>query len=1133
MSKYLMLLMGFILVSVPAWAAQPFEPIQPDPVLETWRWRSYPELKGLGLQCMVEDQDGNMWFGVNDGVRIYDGLTWTTYTAEHGLVGAPVVRLCATRDGSVYAGTEAGISRFKDGIWTRVLPLEADQLWGVADLIAGSDGSLWAGTWWGALQIQGETWTFYTIERYQNWIKKSLPQAQVVVLPNKMATNKKNNPHEGLGISMNNGFILSVFPGGPAETAGLEVGDRIIAVDGNTEMLDTSKPTGTVLKLTVKRNHSASPIEMAITTKKIEGSSIHFWICNVFEDEQNRMWFGLNEGKILCYAPTIGMVSKRDSASGSAWQSYTEAEGLREGQTPQLAQTLDGDIWAVYHQGGGRVNRFDGQKWTPLELQDIGGSDNGTSILVTQDGTLWIGGSGGMLSAYRSGKWHFYTPPDLPTPRTRIFDMLTHTDGSLWLAYRGQEAVRFDHTRDHWLTFKGLQFQCETPEGMQWFVSKDEGIVTYDTAQKTWTRYGVEDGLMEDPRRLILTRNGLIWATGSHGDVAATASFNGQRWAMQKHPKVSKNLDLRAGAYESKDGTLWIGGNWSGHPLGGVLRLTEQTWVHVPPPDVPGLVYGIGQSVDGILWFGGEYLSRYDGKNWTISYEPKELSSPGDWIDAMYTTPEGILWLGSRNYGVFQYDGKVWTRYDTRHGLADSRVHDIYQTLDSSIWVSTEKGVSRFDGKTWLTQALHPDLAKNIEKQGLRQTQDGALWINQDGEGAWQTTRLTPDSDPPETEITLSLDEVSQPGNTTLAWTGSDPWRVTPEEDVQFAYRLDKGKWSPFSTTKNHIFQTLPSGEHTFEVKARDQNFNEDPTPAIAHFTVIPPIWQQPWFIGLMIALLGSIGFQTGRVIQRDRRLQIANQKVIEEMEKELQVAHDMQMSLLPESAPPVVGVDLSGICIPANHVGGDYYHYVFLDDAKTKLAVIVADVSGHAMQAATVALRFSDILRYEVQGRDDATEILEGLDKSLKGQIQSNMFVTCGIGVMNLTQNSLTFASAGSPEVYHFQHKTSKVETLGVTGIPLGMTLPDLGDMKAFNSTEIDLKSGDVVVFVSDGIEEACDHTEELYGQERLISIIHQYSLEKASAEKLRDAILSDVRQFLGDVPQEDDLTVVVLRVK
>ena len=92
-----------------------------------------------------------MWFGFNDGVRVYDGLTWTTYTLEHGIAGAPVLRLFATQDGSVYASTEVGISRFKDGTWTRVLPLEADQLWDVADLMEGSDGSLWTGTRWGAL----------------------------------------------------------------------------------------------------------------------------------------------------------------------------------------------------------------------------------------------------------------------------------------------------------------------------------------------------------------------------------------------------------------------------------------------------------------------------------------------------------------------------------------------------------------------------------------------------------------------------------------------------------------------------------------------------------------------------------------------------------------------------------------------------------------------------------------------------------------------------------------------------------------------------------------------------------------------------------------------------------------------
>ncbi len=69
------------------------------------------------------------------------------------------------------------------------------------------------------------------------------------------------------------------------------------------------------------------------------------------------------------------------------------------------------------------------------------------------------------------------------------------------------------------------------------------------------------------------------------------------------------------------------------------------------------------------------------------------------------------------------------------------------------------------------------------------------------------------------------------------------------------------------------------------------------------------------------------------------KTVEAAQQRVIEEMEKELQVAHDMQMSLLPESAPSLEGIDLSGVCIPANHVGGDYYSYVFLDDDKTKLS--------------------------------------------------------------------------------------------------------------------------------------------------------------------------------------------------
>jgi len=69
MLKYLTVL--WVLLAIECWAVQPYEPLQPDPVLEPWRWRSFPELKGFGLQCMAEDQNGTMWFGLDEGVRSY------------------------------------------------------------------------------------------------------------------------------------------------------------------------------------------------------------------------------------------------------------------------------------------------------------------------------------------------------------------------------------------------------------------------------------------------------------------------------------------------------------------------------------------------------------------------------------------------------------------------------------------------------------------------------------------------------------------------------------------------------------------------------------------------------------------------------------------------------------------------------------------------------------------------------------------------------------------------------------------------------------------------------------------------------------------------------------------------------
>ena len=857
-----------LLSIVEAWAVQPYQPVQPDPVLEPWRWRSFPELKGHGLQCIAEDREGNMWFGIADGVIRYDGLNWTTFTLEDGPQEGSVNALCVARDGSVYAGTYQGIYRFKDGIWTHAFVPEEVQNLHVTDLLEASDGRIWAGTGYGALCLAQEKPQLYTI--VETWQRYPNLHSQVVlsVVPDEMAYVYVPRPYEGIGISQTNGNITRVFPGGPAEAAGLAKGDSIIAVDGVSEAAVERGQAGTWVTLTILRGEQPDTLEVKIQRRRIEQQSVRsFWVYDLFEDREGVMWFGLRRREVVRYDTRV------QAGDTTAWRHYTAEHGLDIGSRPRIAQTRDGTIWigSVFE---GDLNRFDGTTWTHFSLKDLGGSGEKSSLLETDNGTLWVGGSGA-LYAYRNSAWTVYEEPALPIPAVRIVGLLEASDEALWLACSGQEAVRLDLSASRWTTYEGLSFQCETPDGAHWYVSQDSGVVRFEPTDNIWMRYGIEDGLMDAPNRLVKTRKGTLWASGSHDSTAATARFDRKVWSRQTHPKLSWSIDERA-VFESADGVLWFGAHVDlssekGH-LGGMLQFDGETWTH--HYNGPSYSYGLGQTSDGTLWSGGYGLTFFDGQVWRYVEEPEKLRQ--SFIDVVYSTPEGALWVGHRSYGAFHYDGQTWTRYGAQQGLSDGLIRSILQTDDGSVWIGTNKGMSRYDGQTWTTDVLPSELIPVNAGAGLRKAQDG-LWINRSVKNKMLTTHVKLDTNPPETEITLSLDRVSQPGNTVLSWQGDDPWRETPKAELRFAWRRNGEPWSPFTLETNHVFLSLPSGNHTFEVKARDRDFNEDPTPAVVMFTVIPPVWQQPWFIGLEIVLLSGIILQTTRVIRRGRRLQEAN----------------------------------------------------------------------------------------------------------------------------------------------------------------------------------------------------------------------------------------------------------------
>lgn len=884
------------------WAKKPYVPVSPDPVQEPWRWQTFPELNGLGLQCMAVGKDGVMWFGVNDGVMRYDGLSWTLFTTDDGLVGVPVIELFVADNGDVYAGSDEGISRFQLHVakaseeqrWARVFPPKGQLPWSVYSIVESQDGSLWASTGWGALNIREDEYVLYTTEDMVTSIRDVTPWLTFRWVPEAVAPERRWRKGPGMrviqGIAPLSAVVWATAPNGPADRAGIRVGDHILAVNHHPRVTNNQidGETGSSVTFLVNRVAEKDTVEVTVTREHIVGTFRDFQVASVFEDRAGHLWFGMGTrihgGEVVRYQPD------REGGENGQWKLFDISDGLHQEDSgfPRFGQDASGRIWVIMSHPQVGVQYYDGKRWYHHSFYSLdqekglsgalSWADTHMSIHEISDGSIWIGGHGGRLHTRKDGRWQVYAFPDVPISQVRIIDIVEDGQGVIWMAGMAQVAASLDYKTGRWQSYDNLHFQCETRDGRLWFLTSEYKLVCFDG--QVWSEFGSEDGVMDQVNGLIEMQNGQLWAFGTHDGVAATEVLDGQRW-VKRHLHTNFADGVHPGAVAESDlGHLWIGAgskaNGSGHFLGGVMQFDGQKWHHFAPPETPHYVYGLGQFRTGEMWAGGSSLRRFDGEKWSAVLGPPELVRWGasGTIDVMVIDQQGSTWLGTRGYGIFQYDGEHWIRHNVQNGLADNTIKAIHETSDGDMWVGTNKGVSRFDGHTWTTHALPSELAP-IANYGLRVGRDGAIWINRSG--TFETIRYMPDQEAPETRMVEWVPEVAQPGNVTLSWQGADLWERTASEDLQYAWRLDEGAWSAFAYHTSKTLLEVASGHHTFEVKARDRDFNEDPIPAKVAFTVIPPVWQQTWFLGLMLLLVGGIGLQTFRVITRDKRLQLAN----------------------------------------------------------------------------------------------------------------------------------------------------------------------------------------------------------------------------------------------------------------
>jgi len=237
------------------------------------------------------------------------------------------------------------------------------------------------------------------------------------------------------------------------------------------------------------------------------------------------------------------------------------------------------------------------------------------------------------------------------------------------------------------------------------------------------------------------------------------------------------------------------------------------------------------------------------------------------------------------------------------------------------------------------------------------------------------------------------------------------------------------------------------------------------------------------------------------------------------EIERDLEVAHEVQRSFLPERPPQLDGYRFFNYYQPANHVGGDYYDYITLPDGR--VAVIVADVVGHGVAASLLMAKIAAEARFCLASESDVGVAVGKLNKAITG-LNLDRFITMIMSVIDPGTHEVAIVNAGHMAPL-YRKKDGALEEPGneVAGLPLGII-----EEVVYAVHLISLSAGESLTMYTDGINECCNPSGAMYGINRVRK--HVAAAENGMPDQLGKAIIEDVRGYLAGATQDDDMCLV-----
>ena len=786
-----------------------------------------------------------------------------------------------------------------------------------------------------------------------------------------------------------------------------------------------------------------------------------------------------------------------------------------------------------------------GNPWTQQDsLQHFDTPDlNTITAMLYSDGRLWIASDKGIAFYNENGE---YVRPDKMQRSNAAQSLMADMEGNIWAASYRLGIIKMSPS-----IFTNINSLANLPAVVVnatclkddiLYIGCDTGLICLDSDYNVVTTPVSEMLAHERIRCILEDREGCLWF----------CTFGNQGLVCMEEDGTCTNYTTETGfysnyvrdIYEMRDGTLVVS------IRGGLYYIRDKKIVESYEEDrlADDETLCMLEDREGRLLTGTNGSGIYFVKDGEVKMLPgTEKLSSSVILRMRYNERQDSLWILSGTALYILKDGKLTEIPD----IPNLHNYDIIFDKDQNAWILAADGIyigkaddilsgksiryTHYDYKRGLPYIVTPHCRNYLSEDGMlyMSGSDGVVRINlyQASEDNSNVQLIVPYIEADDETIHLTPGEkVVLPSGVRKLWVHPFALSYSLNEPV-ISYGLegfdDRMQVANRSELPSFIYTNLKGGSYTFRFAVID------PATGEAYKEITVPIVKRKAFheqiafwILCAAAMAGLISLCV-RLYLRKKTREMELEREQDRMKTELSVARDIQASVLPNVFPAFPGrreIDLYAVMSPAMEVAGDFYDFFLIDH--DRLALVIADVSGKGVGAALFMMVSKNNIKSSALSRkfSGPGEILADVNEKLCEDNDANLFVTVWLGILTISTGRLVTANAGHEYPVLYRQGEGYILEKDKHGPALGII-----EGAVYKEAEWRLERGDGIFVYTDGVPEATDAHEKLFGTDRMMAALD--SCTDHSTEGMLRCVRKAVDAFVGDAPQFDDLTMLSLR--